>query len=61
MKIRDLKLTSKGRQTLENIAKEYYTTVERLGDYEIPVSPSDIKSDLEKRLVDLAVLAVFRE
>jgi hypothetical protein len=61
MKIRDLNLTSKGRQALENIAREYYTTAELLGDYEIPISPSEIKSDLERRLVDLAMLPGYRE
>jgi hypothetical protein len=61
MKIRDLKLTSQGKRALEKIAQEHYTTVERLGEYEIPASPSDIKSDLESRLVDLAILPGYRE
>jgi hypothetical protein len=61
MKIRDVNLTIKGRQALESIAREYYTTAELLGAYEIPISPSEIKSDLERRLVDLAMLPGYRD
>ena len=60
MKVKNLKLTPKGEQTLKNIAEEFYTTVEILGEIDIPVSPSDINSDIQRRLVDLAVLWCVR-